>query len=320
MDVSFLEDGNVHIKGKDLSLHVKLNELSISDRLANIPRIMEKEDQFTLEISDNDKVDEYLQKHTKKSNIVHLLESKMKYSVIFLFTIVFLLYGYFFHGTHFIASIIAPVVPKSYVKYIGEKSFEYIDENLLFNSRLSKNQKKLVQNSFNRINKQKEYKLFIRSSSKWIGANALALPNGYIIITDEMAELTNFNQDALTGIFAHEIAHIDKKHSLKNIVQTSLSSIVIFLFSGDITDGVATISSALLYSKYSREFEEEADNEAIKTLNKLHISTIPLANTFKKIAKEHNVSKDENSYFSSHPSLFKRAKKLRENSLETIQP
>lgn len=316
VEVVFLESGELHVSAEDLSLHVRIDTLHISSRVANIPRVLEKEGFFTLEIADNDAIDAYLKRYGNKKNIIHMLEKKMRYSLLFLLMIFVLVYGYFMYGTALIASLLAPIIPDKYVEYLGQESFEYIDKNFLFQSRLSEKEKKLVQNSFARVEKNGKYKLFIRSSSSWIGANALALPNGYIIITDEMAELTAFNKDALSGIFAHEMAHVDKKHSLKNIAQTSLSSLAIFLFSGDISSGLATLSSTLLYSKYSREFEEEADNEAIKRLNSLHISTVPLARVLHKIAKESKLEEDENyHYFSSHPDMYQRIEKFKANSL-----
>ena len=70
------------------------------------------------------------------------------------------------------------------------------------------------------------------NKSNILGPNALALPGGPIIITDDLVEL--LKDDDLILVIAHEIAHIKERHSLQQIVEIAgLSSIAWMIFGFD---------------------------------------------------------------------------------------
>jgi Zn-dependent protease with chaperone function len=49
--------------------------------------------------------------------------------------------------------------------------------------------------------------------------NAFALPDNSVVVTDELIALAE-HPDELTGVIAHEIAHIERNHVLKNIIRS----------------------------------------------------------------------------------------------------
>ncbi len=64
--------------------------------------------------------------------------------------------------------------------------------------------------------------------------------------------------------------------------------------------------------KFSREFEEEADDFAIRYLNKNNISTEPLLELLKSLDAEYGEEDSTGSnYFSSHPATIERIKILK---------
>ncbi len=54
-----------------------------------------------------------------------------------------------------------------------------------------------------------------------IGPNAFALPSGTIILTDELVDIAGDDNDMVLAVLAHEIGHVDKKHSLRQIYRAA---------------------------------------------------------------------------------------------------
>lgn len=111
-------------------------------------------------------------------------------------------------------------------------------------------------------------------------ANALALPNKTIIITDGMLDKLPFSNhltreqriQALAGIVAHEMAHLHYRHSTRGLVGFTLNSLFTSFLMGDISDHLALAGLALMQTGYSRELEQQADDYALAWLAKQGLS------------------------------------------------
>ena len=147
-----------------------------------------------------------------------------------------------------------------------------------------------------------------------MGANALALPSGIIIFTDDIVELAK-SDDALIGVLAHEVGHIEQHHSIRHVLQDSVVALLLVTITGDISS-ISSIGAALptlmVQLKFSREFEAEADDFAIRYLIKSNISTEPLLELLKSLDAEYGEEDSTvSNYFSSHPATIERIKKLK---------
>lgn len=56
-----------------------------------------------------------------------------------------------------------------------------------------------------------------------IGANAFALPDGTLVVTDELVELAGDNDDEVLAVLAHELGHIHERHGLRLLRTQGLS-------------------------------------------------------------------------------------------------
>ena len=161
--------------------------------------------------------------------------------------------------------------------------------------------------------------------SKTLGANALALPGGPIVITDDLVKLLE-SDPLILSIIAHEIVHIQERHSLEQIVQiVGVSSFAWLLFGAEeaIIEEVLYIAVNLWSLKKSRDFEREADLKAIEILRKAGIPENSLLNAMKKLSnyscdKKRGDSslclKDTGSgWLSTHPSDSERLDYISEN-------
>lgn len=115
--------------------------------------------------------------------------------------------------------------------------------------------------------------------------NAFALPAGQVVFTDALVKLSE-SQDELNSIFLHEIAHVEQRHALQQMVRSSIITISLALMLGDVSgfEEIAVgIPVLLLGSKYSREFEAEADQYSFDRMITLNIDPINFANIMQRM-------------------------------------
>lgn len=137
--------------------------------------------------------------------------------------------------------------------------------------------------------------------------NAFALPNGHLIVYTGLI-LNTDNQEELSGVICHEIAHIQLNHVMKKLVKEVGLSILISMTTGK--GGSETIKETakmLSSSAFDRGLEKEADIKAVEYLIKAKINPEPFANFLYKLSdKESEVTKYL-TWVSTHPDSKERA-------------
>ena len=97
----------------------------------------------------------------------------------------------------------------------------------------------------------------------------MALPGGTIVVTDALVELAQ-NDAEILAVIAHELGHVEHRHSLRLALQSIGAGVILVAVTGDIgsvTDLAAGLPSLLLQNGYSRDMEREADTYALAWLN-----------------------------------------------------
>lgn len=136
--------------------------------------------------------------------------------------------------------------------------------------------------------------------------NAAALPGGHIVIFDGAIQEIE-DPDALAGIVAHEIAHVRRRHVTEALIRELGIGALIRLFAGDI----GANAEQLVALSYTRDNESEADADAIATLRRAGISTVPTARLFARLAKEGGEGTGLDAEFlNSHPLSGGRARRF----------
>jgi Zn-dependent protease with chaperone function len=112
--------------------------------------------------------------------------------------------------------------------------------------------------------------LEVRRLPGWAGPNAFALPGGSVVISDALLELLpeqggDFHPGVL-GVLAHEVGHVREHHGLRALLSSSATGVLLGWWVGDFSAVLATAPALLIQAGYSRGFEREADDEALRIL------------------------------------------------------
>ena len=91
--------------------------------------------------------------------------------------------------------------------------------------------------------------------------NAFAVPGGYVFIYTGLLKVAE-NEAEIAGVLAHEIGHIAQRHGVNRMGMSYVKELLFGNDPGLIVDAV----SALVFLKFSREDEYEADSCAVEFL------------------------------------------------------
>lgn len=133
--------------------------------------------------------------------------------------------------------------------------------------------------------------------------NAFALPGGNIIIFNGILEKMK-SKEELAALMSHEVSHVKLRHSFKSMCRSLSGYLFISFLFGDVNAVAAILienSNNIYNLKYSRELEEEADNNAVKILNANHINLKGMVDLFTML-DTYNKNNLKIPYFlSTHP-------------------
>ena len=125
----------------------------------------------------------------------------------------------------------------------------------------------------------------------------------------------------LAGVLAHEIGHIQGRHSVGVLARSSFLAVLSTALFGDFSAVVAGAPALMLNMNYSRDMERAADHYAIARLKALGWPPEALAVVFESLEAvvpgEHNVPRwmrDTGNYLSSHPATRERSEYIRRAS------
>jgi len=130
------------------------------------------------------------------------------------------------------------------------------------------------------------WQLHFHSGGKRLGANALALPGGHIVITDEMLALLQGQDDTVIGVLSHEYGHVRLRHGMRAVVRATLISAASTLALGDVSGLLAAAPAVLAHLGYSRDAEREADAEAVLMLRASGVSPAVMVLLFERLAAQ----------------------------------
>lgn len=223
------------------------------------------------------------------------------------------------HGVPWGARHVAFLLPANITRELGRETLEAFDGTLFKLSSLPARRQAELQRKFRdfiaKSGDPDTYRIAFRRAES-VGANALALPSGDIVITDDLVKLAR-DDDELLGVLAHECGHIVHRHALRGVLQNSTVFVVIALITGDVSSATAfggALPAFLLQTKFSREFEAEADRHAVTMMKAAGLDPVHLARMLESLSKAHGESDlSALKYLSSHPPTPERLKAIEDS-------
>jgi Zn-dependent protease with chaperone function len=226
-------------------------------------------------------------------------------------------YGFAVYGIPALAEGLARATPPNLLATVSHRTLQTMDGTFLKPSKLIAAQQDkaraiLARAARHGMQKPATYRLVFRDAPL-VGPNAFSLPDGEIVVTDELFPLIKVDAE-LEGVFAHEMSHADHRHALQQVYQASLVPAVIALATGDVSQ-VAHLTTLLpgilIESAYTRGFEQQADDDAAANLKADGQDPAALANLLQRMdAKVCGKSGCGPSWISSHPATRDRVNRL----------
>lgn len=246
---------------------------------------------------------------------VNFLESHHRSVVLCFAGMIFSTWLFISYGIPFIAEKTARVIPLKVTEKISLQTLEVLDERYLSPTELDEKKISELDVLFRDLvaakDKDFNFRLEFRRGKKIVGANAFALPSGLIVMTDELVELSESDRE-LIGILCHEIAHVEKRHGLRSILQNAGVFLLVSALAGDITSitsVASTLPTVLAQTGYSRRFEREADEAAGRYLIGRGWGTGPIEDILRRLSEE-KTEVSGLSLVSTHPDTAERVRNL----------
>ena len=159
--------------------------------------------------------------------------------------------------------------------------------------------------------KQSEFEFVVVDRAE---LNAFAVPGGIIGINFGILLYTR-DEDELSAVLAHELAHLSQRHFARQIeaaekqepiaIATLLASILLIAtnnpdagFAGLLTSQAASIQSRLAYS---REWEQEADRIGMRTLSTAGLDPYAMPSMFQQMLQANRYNERPPEFLLTHP-------------------
>jgi Zn-dependent protease with chaperone function len=328
VNVTIDDDALVRVSGAGLELAYALSEVRFSARIGGAPRWVVLPDGARCATHDNDAVDRAAAAHGLGTapRLLHAFESRLPLVIGALVATLLTAWATIEHGVPYLAREVARALPNEVDQQLGREALALLDDLVFEPSELDASARRRLTARFGDLataaGSRGPLRLVFRASPM-IGANALALPSGTVVMTDELVRLAG-HDDEVIAVLAHEIGHVHGRHALRSVLQHSATVVLIAVVTGDLASLStlsATLPAVLLEMKYSRAFELEADDYAAAVLPQIGVAPDRLAAILQRLelmarGREHQTSGGENillDYVSTHPPTEERVRRLNQS-------
>src|ERR671916_919064 len=160
-----------------------------------------------------------------------------------------------------------------------------------------------------------QYRFYVVNARE---VNAFAVPGGYIYLNRGLIERTN-TLSQLAGVLGHEIAHVTQRHSVQQMQKAQganfgvvLACVLTSICNSDVGQTAINVGGTALFAKFSRDDENEADQEAIRNVVRAGIHPRGIPEMFQILINERNRRNAAvEAWFATHPTEEDRVERTR---------
>lgn len=282
----------VHLADNTVFQSCDFSDIRISSRLGNTPRYLYFAGGEKFETFDNDVIDQLLHQYRPSflNTLVHQLESHIYFVGVTLIVVVALSWVGVKYGLPATSKTIAYHLPQHVMDLASKETLTLLDKTHLEPTNLEQSVQDRVLTHFApalKENANLDVRVLFRNGGD-LGANAFALPDGTIIFTDDMVRLAK-DDNELLAVLAHEIGHVKYRHALRSAIQGTSIGFLVSMLTGDLSaasSALAALPVILTTMSYSRDFEREADQNALDYLHAHKIDTMNFVTLMERVTYE----------------------------------
>lgn len=306
-------DGLLSLEENGAVRHVPLSRVRVADRLGSAPRLIYLDDGGELSLSEQAAVDALASElgQGKGGRWVFALERRYVVALLALLVTLLFSWGGVRHAVPWLAARAVQFVPLEVDASLGRQALFLLDRFHMGASRLPEARQAALRFRLAALCAQTRacpgYRLVFRRGGE-IGANALALPGGLVIVTDELVALAVADGEIM-GVILHELGHVQGRHALRLGLSSAGALLIAQVLVGDLGnlgDVVSILPTLLTQSAYSRDMEGEADVFAATVMRGACLPPADLVRMLARLARGKGHDAGLHGLLASHPGIQQR--------------
>jgi len=306
--------GDLIIAGADVDLRVPFTEVRVDERLGRAPRRLHLRNGAFCEVRDLSGLDALLSETAHRDGRVDRMQRQFRIVLPACLACLALGLAAYRWGLPWAAALGAHHLPAAVGKTLSVQTLKILDGRILMPSKTTEARRQALNAQFHALRLPDggvvDSVLLFRGSPD-LGANAFTLPDGTIIVLDDLIAAIDDDRQIL-AVLAHELGHVHGHHSLQLLIQSSAAGAFLAFYLGDVSHLLAAAPTALVQARYSQELEQQADDYAATLLRQNGLSPALLVDALTTLMKSH--PGPSGGYLSSHPSTEERMRRLRRPS------
>lgn len=301
-----------------------LSDINVQAKLGMAKRLIDLPDKSRLEAADVSELEVVIpSKASAFWRGLHYLENHLAWVLAALVATVFAGWLFLQFGVPKLAEYVAKSTPPSMELKVGKQALDALDSQIGYfsSSKADPARKASIAAALHQLcvalKDCPQYQLEFRDGGA-IGANAFALPGGYMVVTDQIIELSK-NDTEIVAVLAHELGHVKQRHAFRQSLQGVLSGLILATVTGDVSSIGSGLPAVLMQMRYSREHEAEADRYALNALQKACLPPKAFADILQRL--EAQMRGDDGKLAQAHDPAAKEPAKAKtaEEAIERIK-
>ena len=303
---------DLQVSGAGIDLRVPFADIVIDERLGNAPRKLYFPGGACCEVRDLAALDRLLSTTTHRESWIDRPQHHLGWILGAVLGFVLIVPAAYQWGLPWAAALGARRLAPQIASTISDQVLSTLDGGLLQDSQLSPARRQSLRRQFNalRVSGGSSIPSYLEfRASKQLGANAFTLPNGTVVLLDDLTNAIG-DDSQIMAVLAHELGHAHGHHGMQLMLRGAAVGALLTFYVGDISQLLAAAPLAIVQARYSQDFERDADDYAAALLIEHGLSPALLADALSRISKLRPETA-KGGYLWSHPPTEERIRHLR---------
>jgi len=301
------------VTGSDIERRVPFAAIVVDERLGSAPRRLRLPGGACCEVRDLAALDRLLSATAHRDGWVDQMQRHRAAVLLALVAFGVVAAAAYQRGLPWATAIAARRIPPAIAATISAQALRTLDGGVLRKSRIPDARQRALVIQFDALQSSVSgaaHSALLFRASPQLGANAFTLPDGTILLLDDLTN-TIGDDSHILAVLAHELGHAHERHGMQLLLRgTAVGSFLTF-YLGDISQLLAAAPAAVVQARYSQQFERQADDFGAALLSRHDLSPELLADDLSRLSKLRPETSNA-GYLASHPPTEERIRHLRE--------